>query len=108
MKLSLPLSIHSNLAACRRIFARQTGFNNLAGLLRVTNRLAEAEPLYRRAAIIFLHSFGPEHPSSILICRNYVTSLLQINHEPDRWISGFVSMCAEAGVDTQELWNRLQ
>src|SRR5262249_47949660 len=35
---------------------------NLAELLRVTNRLGEAEPLYRRALAIFEKSLGPEHP----------------------------------------------
>jgi tetratricopeptide (TPR) repeat protein len=35
--------------------------NNLAWLLRDTNRLAEAEPLYRRALAINEKSFGPEH-----------------------------------------------
>ena len=37
--------------------------NNLAGLLRDTNRLAEAEPLYRRALAIDEKSFGPDHPN---------------------------------------------
>ncbi|MEZ6056871.1 MAG: tetratricopeptide repeat protein [Planctomycetaceae bacterium] len=36
--------------------------NNLAQLLQVTNRLAEAEPLMRRALAIDEASFGPEHP----------------------------------------------
>lgn len=36
--------------------------NNLAQLLRATNRLAEAEPLMRRALAIDEESFGPSHP----------------------------------------------
>ena len=40
-----------------------TGLNNLAALLQGTNRLAEAEPLYRRALAIFEKSHGPEHPN---------------------------------------------
>src|SRR6266516_2917658 len=36
--------------------------NNLAGLLRATNRLTEAEPLYRRALAIDEKSYGPNHP----------------------------------------------
>jgi hypothetical protein len=36
--------------------------NNLAGLLRATNRLAEAEPMYRRALAIDEKSYGPDHP----------------------------------------------
>ena len=39
-----------------------TGLNNLAGLLRATNRLSEAEPLYRRALSIHETSYGPDHP----------------------------------------------
>jgi tetratricopeptide (TPR) repeat protein len=37
--------------------------NNLAVLLSDTKRLAEAEPLYRRALAIDEKSLGPEHPS---------------------------------------------
>jgi tetratricopeptide (TPR) repeat protein len=40
-----------------------TDLNNLAALLSDTNRLAEAEPLYRRALAIDEKSFGPEHPN---------------------------------------------
>ena len=36
--------------------------NNLAQLLQDTNRLAEAEPLMRRALAIDEKSFGPDHP----------------------------------------------
>jgi hypothetical protein len=32
-------------------------------LLSATDRLAEAEPLYRRALAITENSFGPEHPN---------------------------------------------
>ena len=37
--------------------------NNLAQLLQATNRLAEAEPLMRRALAIDEKSFGPDHPN---------------------------------------------
>ena len=36
--------------------------NNLAALLQATNRLAEAEPLMRRALAIDEQSFGDQHP----------------------------------------------
>ena len=36
--------------------------NNLAQLLQATNRLAEAEPLMRRALAIDEKSYGPDHP----------------------------------------------
>ena len=44
--------------------------NNLAQLLKATNRLAEAEPLMRRALGIFTASYGPEHPSTQTVQRN--------------------------------------
>ena len=40
-----------------------TSLNNLAALLQATNRLSEAEPLYRRALAIDEASFGPDHPN---------------------------------------------
>ncbi len=44
--------------------------NNLAGLLLATNRLNEAEPLYRRALKIMEASFGPEHPLAVTAREN--------------------------------------
>ena len=41
-----------------------TDLNNLAQLLQATNRLAEAEPLMRRALAIDERSFGPTTPTS--------------------------------------------
>ena len=40
--------------------------NNLAELLRTTNRLGEAEPLYHRALGIWERSLGPDHPNVAL------------------------------------------
>ncbi len=36
--------------------------NNLAQLLKATNRLAEAEPMMRRALAIDEKGYGPDHP----------------------------------------------
>ena len=44
--------------------------NNLALLLKATNRLAEAEPLMRRALAIFVDSLGEEHPNSKVVREN--------------------------------------
>jgi tetratricopeptide (TPR) repeat protein len=52
------------------------GDNNLAGLLYKTNRLAEAEPLYRRALQIDEQSYGPNHPD-VAISLNSLAALLQ-------------------------------
>jgi hypothetical protein len=38
--------------------------NNLAQLLKATNRLAETEPLMRRALAIFVATLGADHPNS--------------------------------------------
>ena len=50
--------------------------NNLAALLQATNRLAEAEPLMRRALAIDEQSFGAEHPN-VAIDLNNLAQLLQ-------------------------------
>ena len=50
--------------------------NNLAQLLQATNRLAEAEPLMRRALAIDEKSFGPDHPN-VARDLNNLAALLQ-------------------------------
>jgi hypothetical protein len=44
---------------------------NLAQLLKATNRLAEAEPLMRRAVAIFETSLGAGHPNTQTVAVNY-------------------------------------
>ena len=53
-----------------------TWYNNLAGLLQATNRLAEVEPLYRRAIAIGEASYGPDHPT-VAIRLNNLAGLLR-------------------------------
>jgi tetratricopeptide (TPR) repeat protein len=53
-----------------------TRLNNLAQLLKATNRLGEAEPLMRRALKIDETSFGPEHPE-VATDLNNLAQLLQ-------------------------------
>jgi tetratricopeptide repeat protein len=51
-----------------------TDLNNLASLLRATNRLAEAEPLFRQVLRIlaeFGHRTGHEHPHFRTAINNY-------------------------------------
>ena len=50
--------------------------NNLAQLLKATNRMAEAEPLFRRALAILKKSYGPIHPE-VGIDLNNLAQLLQ-------------------------------
>jgi hypothetical protein len=50
--------------------------NNLAGLLTTTNRLAEAEPLMRRALAIDEASYGKDHPN-VAIRLNNLAQLLK-------------------------------
>jgi tetratricopeptide (TPR) repeat protein len=53
-----------------------TRLNNLAQLLKATNRLAEAEPLMRRALEIDERSYGPDHPD-VAIDLNNLAGLFQ-------------------------------
>jgi tetratricopeptide (TPR) repeat protein len=50
--------------------------NNLAILLQHTNRLAEAEPLYRRALAILERALGRDHPD-VASALNCLASLLE-------------------------------
>ena len=50
--------------------------NNLAELLRETNRLGEGEPLYRRALEIDEKSYGPEQHPNVAIHLNNLALLL--------------------------------
>ena len=56
-----------------------TILNNLAQLLHATHRLAEAEPLMRRALAIDEASYGAEHPD-VAIRLNNLAQLLQATH----------------------------
>ncbi len=56
--------------------------NNLAQLLKATNRLDEAEPLMRRALSIDEASFGAEHPD-VAIELNNLAQLLQATNQLD-------------------------
>ena len=45
--------------------------NNLAGLNRDQGKYEEAESLYQRALAIYTKVFGPQHPGTRTIQRNY-------------------------------------
>jgi hypothetical protein len=49
--------------------------NNLAKLLQATNRVAEAEPLMRRAFVVCLASLGLDHLNTQTAMKNYTTIL---------------------------------
>ena len=53
-----------------------TDLNNLAAIAQATNRLAEAEPLMRRALAIDEKSYGPDHPD-VATGLNNLAQLLQ-------------------------------
>ena len=53
--------------------------NNLALLLQATNRLAEAEPLMRRALAIDEKSYGPDHPDVAIDLNNLAMLLHDTN-----------------------------
>jgi tetratricopeptide (TPR) repeat protein len=55
--------------------------NNLALLLKATNRLGEAEPLFRRALAIDEQRYGPDHPS-VATALNNLAGLLRDTNRP--------------------------
>ncbi len=59
-----------------------TAMNNLASLLKATNRLDEAEPLMRRALQIDQASYGDQHPK-VAIRLNNLASLLKATNRLD-------------------------
>jgi tetratricopeptide (TPR) repeat protein len=58
-----------------------TDLNNLAMLLRVTNRQGEAEPLYRRVVQIFEVSLGSDHPHVATALNNLAALLWDTNRQ---------------------------
>ncbi len=56
-----------------------TDLNNLAQVLKATNRLAEAEPLMRRALAIHEHSYGADHPEVAAALNNLAGLLRDTN-----------------------------
>ncbi|MBL8482730.1 MAG: tetratricopeptide repeat protein, partial [Rhodocyclaceae bacterium] len=54
--------------------------NNLAQLLQALSRLAEAEPLMRRALAIDEASYGPEHPDVAIDLNNLAQLLQDLSH----------------------------
>ena len=57
--------------------------NNLAGLLQNTNRLSEAEPLYRRALAINEKGYGPDHPDVANLLNNLGSLLSRTNRRSE-------------------------
>ena len=57
-----------------------TALNNLASLLKATNRLAEAEPLMRRSVeiLIAFSKLGYQHPNLEAGVGNYITLLQEM------------------------------
>jgi hypothetical protein len=53
--------------------------NNLAQLLKATNRLGEAEPPMRRALAIFEASLGGDHPNTRTVAKNLAGLLSAMN-----------------------------
>ena len=56
-----------------------TSLNNLAELLRSTNRLSDAEPMYRRVIKIFEKSLGQNHPN-VATALNNLAELLRASN----------------------------
>ena len=73
--------------------------NNLAQLLQATNRLAEAEPLFRRALAIDEKSFGPDHPS---VGRDF-SNLAELLHDTNRLAEAEPLMRRALAIDEKSL-----
>src|SRR6185312_376195 len=69
--------------------------NNLAMVLKDTNRLGEAEPLMRRALAIEEKSFGPEHPN---VARD-LNNLAQVLQDADRRVEAEPLMRRALAID---------
>ena len=76
--------------------------NNLAILLKHTNRLAEAEPLYRRALAIDEASYGPDHPEVAIDLNNLAR--IAASDEPPR--RGRAALSPRAGDSTRRASGR--
>ena len=78
------------------------GLNNLAGLLRATNRLAEAEPLYRRGISILLgfqRATGHVHPNRDVGLRNYLGALQALGRSEAEIVVELGALVVEAGLE---------
>ena len=71
--------------------------NNLASLLQTTNRLGDAEPLYRRAMAIDEESLGPDNPEVASNLNNLAT-LLRGHRAP--WGGGAACIAAHGNFRT--------
>lgn len=67
--------------------------NNLAGLLRVTGRYAEAEPLFRRMLAIMEQAL-PGHPNTRTGAENYARCLEALGNHAEA-----AALCARYGLE---------
>ena len=75
--------------------------NNLGQLLQDTNRLAEAEPLMRRAVEIslgFFVSTRHHHPNEAAVIANYRDLLEAIDYTPEQIDVRFAEIAASFGL----------
>ena len=75
-----------------------TRLNNLAQLLKATNRLADAEPLMRRTVgifLIFTRSTHHEHPHLRAAVMNYAGLLMEMELPPPQLIEKLTALGPE-------------
>jgi hypothetical protein len=80
--------------------------NNLALVLKATNRLTEAAPLMRRhIEIIFASakSTGHKHPHLRISCGNYLHLLESMGRSDSEIISEFETLASKYGISLPEL-----
>jgi hypothetical protein len=80
--------------------------NNLAQLLKDTNRLKEAEPLMRRALVIllkFTRASGQPHPRVSDALANYTSLMETLSLTPEQVDLNLEEAGKEAGFDAEAL-----
>jgi hypothetical protein len=57
------------------------------------NRLAEAEPLMKRASLVFLSSFGVQHPNTTTVRNNYALLPMQMWFSHEQTVAKLNELC---------------
>jgi hypothetical protein len=85
--------------------------NNLAQLLKDTNRLTEAEPMMRRALLICFkvtRETGYEYPYLRMAFGEYYTLLLKMAMQQDEVFKRIDMLGTEAGFDSESYFRLVQ
>jgi hypothetical protein len=79
-----------------------TSLTNLGNLLDATGRVADAEPLLRRALVILLlfqRDTGHAHPDRDPVLHNYIGGLADLGRDPAAIEAAIADAAHEAGLN---------